>query len=52
MAKILVYNNDTGEEHRLYYPEKSGTIALVEDVESLIESYLSTHYENGDEGSY
>ena len=32
---ILLYNNDTGEEHRLYYPEKTGTIALLEDLENI-----------------
>lgn len=32
---ILLYNNDTGEEHRLYYPEKTGTLALLEDLENI-----------------
>ena len=50
---IYFSTTELSDDYMCYtFPEKSGTIALVEDVESLIESYLSTHYENGDEGSY
>ena len=47
-----------GDGYWFNFPEKSGTIALTEDivtesrVNELIAAYMTANYDNGDEGSY